>query len=136
VAGLLQDLRGSAIVGLDRLSPPFGNAAACRTAYELQQQVTRTLIDAAERQPPLVLCLDDVHWADPDSAGGLACPRQGGVEPVGHESLGRAALLDHRRLRAMGDDEHRVVVERRRVTPRLLAEVEHAPPNHDGARAR
>ena len=61
---------------------------------------------------------------------------RGGLEAVGHERVPRAALPGDRRVRPVRDDEDRVVVERRRVTPRLLAEVEHAPAHHDGAGAR
>jgi predicted ATPase len=63
---LLLELHRTGLAGLDQLPAPFGNAAASRTAYELQQHVTRRLIDAAS-QRPIVRCLDDVHQADPDT---------------------------------------------------------------------
>ena len=63
---LLQNLRNVYIPGLDNLPHPFGSSTTSRTAYELQLSVARALIEAARTQQ-LVLCLDDVHWADPDS---------------------------------------------------------------------
>ncbi len=48
------------------LPPPFGDGAGARTAYELMQSVVRALI-AASREQPLILCLEDLHWADRDT---------------------------------------------------------------------
>jgi predicted ATPase len=62
---LFSSLRRTA-AGFEAAPPPFGEHAGSRTAYELRHLVTRTLVEAAA-QRPLLLCLDDVHWADPDS---------------------------------------------------------------------
>jgi AAA ATPase domain len=51
---------------IDGLPAPFGDGAAARTPYELMQSVARALI-ATSRQQPLVLCLEDLHWADRDT---------------------------------------------------------------------
>ena len=62
---LLADLR-TARSDLPRLPAPFGDATPSRTAFELLQSVTRVLLGHA-REQPLVLCLEDVHWADGDT---------------------------------------------------------------------
>ena len=62
---LLDELANST-VRIDGLPTPFGDAAASRTAYELMQSVARPLI-AASRQQPLILGVEDVHWADRDT---------------------------------------------------------------------
>jgi hypothetical protein len=77
--------------------------------------------------------LDDRRAAEDDHvtiARGGASLVDGALDPSGHERVGRAALLRHRRFRAVGDDENRPV-ERRVFAPRLLAEVERAAANHD-----
>src|SRR5690349_20875631 len=62
---LLRELRLTGL-NLDQLPAPFGIGTTSRTAYELMQTVTRALVEAS-RQEPLVLCIDDVHWADRDT---------------------------------------------------------------------
>ncbi|MCB0105665.1 MAG: ATP-binding protein, partial [Caldilineaceae bacterium] len=53
---------------LDRnsLPEPLGHAPPPQSAYQLIQTVTAALHAAAAEQP-LVLLLDDLHWADQDS---------------------------------------------------------------------
>jgi DNA-binding CsgD family transcriptional regulator/tetratricopeptide (TPR) repeat protein len=48
------------------LPPPFGNGPAVESAYELMQTVASQIADAA-RLRPLILLLDDLHWADQDT---------------------------------------------------------------------
>ena len=54
-----------------------------------------------------------------------SCALQCVLDPVGDEDVRRAALLDDRLSRTMGDDEARGV-ERRLVTPWPDAQVSHA----------
>lgn len=56
------------MIGLDfeTLPEPFGPAAPAQTLYQLAQIITSRLQTAAAKQP-IVLLLDDIHWADPDS---------------------------------------------------------------------
>jgi predicted ATPase len=62
---LLADLQAAG-VALEELPPPFGHAPISLTAYELLQAVTRGLLGVA-REHALVLCMEDVHWADRDT---------------------------------------------------------------------
>lgn len=56
----------SAAIPIVQLPPPFGAAPTSRTAYELLHAVARGLLQASHERP-LVLCLEDVHWADRDT---------------------------------------------------------------------
>ena len=49
-----------------KLPEPFGSAPPQKSAYQLAQAVTAQLHAVAAEQP-LVLLLDDLHWADQDS---------------------------------------------------------------------
>jgi DNA-binding CsgD family transcriptional regulator/tetratricopeptide (TPR) repeat protein len=62
----LLDELGNASLRICGLPPPFGDSAPARSAYELMQSVARGLMSAS-RQQPLVLCLEDLHWADRDT---------------------------------------------------------------------
>jgi DNA-binding CsgD family transcriptional regulator/tetratricopeptide (TPR) repeat protein len=57
-----------AVSGLDAatLPRPFGSGTAAESAYGLMQTVAGQ-VAAAARQRPLILLLDDLHWADPDT---------------------------------------------------------------------
>ena len=48
------------------LPEPFGSGPPATSVHHLQQTVSRWLADAVA-ETPLVLVLDDLHWADPDS---------------------------------------------------------------------
>lgn len=63
---LLGDLASHPSFDLAVLPPPFGNAIRAQTAYELMRAVSVHLI-AAARSRPIVLALDDLHWADADT---------------------------------------------------------------------
>jgi DNA-binding NarL/FixJ family response regulator len=63
---LLRQLRGVAGMDTGALPEPFGGAPPAGTAYQLAQVVCASLERAATERP-LVLLLDDLHWADQDS---------------------------------------------------------------------
>ena len=50
----------------ESLPEPFGNGPPAASVYHLLQSVSRWLADAVA-ETPMVLLLDDLHWADPDS---------------------------------------------------------------------
>ena len=56
----------TATTDLSSLPPPFGTGAPLRSAYELMRSVV-TGLGMVARERPLVLLLDDLHWADPDT---------------------------------------------------------------------
>lgn len=63
---ILVTLAKSNSVDLDALPEPFGQAPPTQSAHYLIQVVTAQLHAVAAAQP-LVLLLDDLHWADQDS---------------------------------------------------------------------
>lgn len=63
---VLADLRAAGAVELGPLPPPFGDGPQAQTAYGLMHTVAERL-GAAATSRPLVLLLDDLHWADPDT---------------------------------------------------------------------
>ena len=63
---LLRQLQSLAGMDLDMLPEPFGSAPPAGTAYRLMQAVSESLRQAAA-ESPLVLLLDDLHWADQDT---------------------------------------------------------------------
>ena len=63
---LLSELRAQGVLEPGGLPPPFGDGPPVQTAFGLMQTVARRLAEAA-RTRPLVLLLDDLHWADPDT---------------------------------------------------------------------
>jgi DNA-binding CsgD family transcriptional regulator/tetratricopeptide (TPR) repeat protein len=67
----------------ERLPPPFGDGEAPQSAYQLMSEVA-SYLGALSAARPLVLVLDDLHWADRDSLDLL---------DVVTRSLSRAPLL-------------------------------------------
>jgi predicted ATPase len=63
---LLAELRVQVAFELEALPPPFGDGPPAQTAFGLMQAIAR-LLTAAAHARPLVLLLDDLHWADPDT---------------------------------------------------------------------
>jgi len=63
---LLTALEPAVTLDLRSLPEPFGHAAPVQSAQQLMRTITAWLRTAAAEQP-LVLLLDDLHWADPDS---------------------------------------------------------------------
>jgi predicted ATPase/DNA-binding CsgD family transcriptional regulator len=63
---LLRQLDGMAGMDLDALPEPFGSAPPAGTAYRLGQIICESLGQAAAERP-VVLLLDDLHWADQDT---------------------------------------------------------------------
>lgn len=63
---LLADLQASTLLNFSALPQPFGDGPAAHTAYHLMRSVA-DLLGSAAAVAPLVLLLDDLQWADPDS---------------------------------------------------------------------
>lgn len=63
---LLAALEPAVSLDLGSLPAPFGRALTVQSAYPLLRAVT-TWLRAAAAERPLVLLLDDLHWADPDT---------------------------------------------------------------------
>jgi DNA-binding CsgD family transcriptional regulator/tetratricopeptide (TPR) repeat protein len=63
---VLADLCAAASLDVSTLPPPFGPGPAAATAYSLMQTVADRVVTTA-RLRPLLLLLDDLHWADPDT---------------------------------------------------------------------
>jgi predicted ATPase len=64
--GLLEQLQTNGALTLAALPPPFGHGPPAGTVFQLMQAVLLLLRDVASARP-LVLLLDDLHWADPHS---------------------------------------------------------------------
>jgi ATP/maltotriose-dependent transcriptional regulator MalT/DNA-binding SARP family transcriptional activator len=63
---LLATLEPTVTLDLRSLPEPFGRAPTAQSAHQLLRTITAWL-RAASASQPLVLLLDDLHWADPDS---------------------------------------------------------------------
>lgn len=63
---VIDALATTSSIDRSKLPEPFGQAPPKQSAYQLAQAVTAELHTAATEQP-LVLLLDDLHWADQDS---------------------------------------------------------------------
>lgn len=62
---LIEDLGATLSLQVAALPPPFGLGPAPQSAYHAMQAIVALLRSAATR--PLVLLLDDLHWADRDT---------------------------------------------------------------------